>query len=457
MNNDKPYKKGIPARKKRILFANIPADGHFNPLTPIAIALKEAGHDVRWYSGNTYAERIRQLDIPHYPFQKAKEVTVHNIDEVFPERKQIRSQISKVVFDICAYFIARAEEFYQDICEINNEFDFDLLVADCTFTGISFTRRLLKKEVVAVGVLPFAMKSADLGPTLMGIAPPSNFAEKKFQQLLRRIEEQLLTKPTKLIRRIHAKYGIDTGKLTILDIQLNMCSLYLQNGTQGFEYFRSDLDRKIRFAGPLLPVQHRVVDISAIQEKMKRYSRTILLTQGTFEPDASKLIIPVLEGYKNTDRLVVVTTAGFNTEKLRKQFPFDNIIIKDYIPYDQLMPYIDVYVSNGGYGGVIYGIVHGVPMVVAGVHEGKNEVCKRVEYFGLGINLKSENPHQKKLLASIEKVLTDVSYRTKTLQLSREFQQHDARQLCLDYISKIRVAEKNRTFYSGVRADLLPA
>ena len=33
----------------RILFATVPADGHFVPLTGIAMALRARGHDVRWY------------------------------------------------------------------------------------------------------------------------------------------------------------------------------------------------------------------------------------------------------------------------------------------------------------------------------------------------------------------------------------------------------------------------
>ena len=35
----------------KILFASMPADGHFNPLTGVAVDLAERGHDVRWYAG----------------------------------------------------------------------------------------------------------------------------------------------------------------------------------------------------------------------------------------------------------------------------------------------------------------------------------------------------------------------------------------------------------------------
>jgi hypothetical protein len=39
---------GRERRRLKILFANIPADGHFNPLTPLAVHLQSLGHDVRW-------------------------------------------------------------------------------------------------------------------------------------------------------------------------------------------------------------------------------------------------------------------------------------------------------------------------------------------------------------------------------------------------------------------------
>jgi UDP:flavonoid glycosyltransferase YjiC (YdhE family) len=54
----------------KILFANVPGAGHFNPLTGLAVHLKNAGHDVRWYTQNIFEEKIKRLGIPYYPFRK---------------------------------------------------------------------------------------------------------------------------------------------------------------------------------------------------------------------------------------------------------------------------------------------------------------------------------------------------------------------------------------------------
>lgn len=428
---------GILDRKK-ILFANIPADGHFNPLTSLAVHLKSIGHDVRWYTGPSYASKIQKLGIPVYFFNKAKEVTVHNIDEVFPERKRIRNHVKKVNFDICNYFILRAEEFFEDISDINRTFDFDLLIADSAFTGITLTRHLLQKQTIAVGVFPLQLSSRDLGPTIMGLPPATSRTGKQVHKLLKwTVDHILLKKANSMMRALHGKYGIDLGNMNIFDAQLDASTLYLQSGSPAFEYYRSDLPKKVRYIGPLLPYPKHSGQELGFEDKIAKYKKTILVTQGTFEPDSRKLIIPTLEAFKNSEYLLVVTTAGSNTEQLRKAYPQDNIVIRDFIPFDAIMPYADVFVSNGGFGGVMYSICNELPMVAAGIHEGKNEICTRVGYFRLGINLKTERPGIGKIKAAVEKILSDESYAQNVKALSIKFASYNPTALCEKFVADL--------------------
>ncbi len=48
-----------------------------------------------------------------------------------------------------------------------------------------------------------------------------------------------------------------------------------------------------------------------------------------------------------------------------------------FIPFDRLLPQVDVFVANGGYGGVQLALSHGVPIVGAGRTEDKIEVNAR--------------------------------------------------------------------------------
>ena len=80
-------------------------------------------------------------------------------------------------------------------------------------------------------------------------------------------------------------------------------------------------------------------------------------------------------------------------------------------------------------------IMNRVPMVVAGVHEGKNEINARVGYFNLGINLQTETPTPKQLRAAVEKVMGDKTYRQKVNELGAEFKRYDPNTLCVEHIT----------------------
>ena len=157
----------------------------------------------------------------------------------------------------------------------------------------------------------------------------------------------------------------------------------------------------------------------------KNYNEKVLVTQGTVETDVEKIIVPTLEAFKNSDVLVIVTTGGSRTEELRSRYPYANILIEDFIPFNDIMPECDVYVTNGGYGGVLLSIQNKLPMVVAGVHEGKNEINARIGYFKLGINLRTEKPSPSQIKTNVEIVLRDPAYKNNVSKLAEEFEQYN--------------------------------
>ncbi|HZJ59306.1 MAG TPA: glycosyltransferase, partial [Chitinophagaceae bacterium] len=362
-------------KSRKILFANFPADGHFSPLTGLAIHLKNSGHDVRWYTGSKYETKIKGLGLTYYPLKKAIDFSAGEPDQVFPERKNHRGLIAKLKFDIRHAFVLRGPEFYEDIREISESFPFDILIADNCFTGIPFVRQLLGKPVIAIGVMPLMETSKDLPPSGLGLTPSSTFFGKRRQDVMRFFTDKFIFNDSKkLTDKIFSEYGMNTSKGNVFDIVSKDADLFLQSGTPGFEYQRSDLRRNIHFIGPLLPTSHKRNDFYQIPDRYKQFKKKILVTQGTVETDVDKIIVPTLEAFKATDVLVIATTGGSRTEELRERFPYTNVLIEDFIPFNDIMPQLDAYVTNGGYGGVLLGIQNKLPMVVAGVHEGKNEI-----------------------------------------------------------------------------------
>ncbi len=423
---------------KRILFANFPADGHFNPLTGLAVYLAKQGYDVRWYTSKSYADKLQKLQIPHYPFKKAVDISNGDFDTVFPGRTKKKTQLGKLKFDLLHAFILRTPEYYADILDIYREFPFDIMVADCAFTAIPFVKVAMRIPVVAIGVLPLISSSKDLAPNGLGMEPSYTIAGKIKQALLRAFANKVIFKEAnKAMKRLLEEYHIPHYKENAFDIMVEKADVFLQSGAPGFEYKRSDMPGHVHFIGPLLPYQSDDYAIQWFDERLNRFRRVVLVTQGTVEKDVNKIIVPTLEAFKSSNTLVVCTTGGSQTAALRKRYPQSNIIIEDFIPFNDVMPYADACITNGGYGGVMLGIENNLPLVVAGVHEGKNEICARVGYFKLGINLKTEKPIPQQIRQAVDEVISNPLYKENVAALAADFQYYDSSVLCAGHIARL--------------------
>lgn len=95
----------------KILFASLPADGHFNPLTGLAVHLARQGHDVRWYAGPAYGARVDRLGLPWFAYRRATEVMAGHLDDLFPERRRLKGP-QLISFDMDKLFVGQVENHF---------------------------------------------------------------------------------------------------------------------------------------------------------------------------------------------------------------------------------------------------------------------------------------------------------------------------------------------------------
>ena len=82
-------------------------------------------------------------------------------------------------------------------------------------------------------------------------------------------------------------------------------------------------------------------------------------------------------------------------------------------------------VTNGGWGGVLAALHHGVPLVVAGGDLDKPEVAARVAWAGAGVNLRTGTPSPRALLRAWQRVSGEPAYRTVAERIGEALRQHD--------------------------------
>ena len=132
--------------------------------------------------------------------------------------------------------------------------------------------------------------------------------------------------------------------------------------------------------------------------------------------------------------IVVATTGGRPTSALAGPLP-PNARLAEFIPYQQLLPRVDVMVTNGGYGGIHYAIAHGVPLVVGGATEDKREIAARVRWAGVGVDLRTEHPEPRAIHTAVHTVLREPAYRQRIGELQAEFASYRPLDLLADVLA----------------------
>jgi len=235
-------------KNKKILVATTPAAGHFNPLTGLAKYLSENANDVRWYTSVDFKSKLHQMSLQHYPFKRALDVNFEDLNTYFPERSKLKSPIDRMNFDMINLFANRSSEYFLDIREIYENFEFDLVLCDNTFSAIPILRAQLNIPVVVVGVMPLAEESKFLGPYGLGILPPVNPLERIKNRLMALVLKNIQAKKSiRYFSQILKQYKIKDKNTPLLNLLVKEADLFLQIGSADFEYSRPDLGHNIRY------------------------------------------------------------------------------------------------------------------------------------------------------------------------------------------------------------------
>jgi UDP:flavonoid glycosyltransferase YjiC (YdhE family) len=282
--------------------------------------------------------------------------------------------------------------------------------------------------VYAVGVAPLMFNSRDAPPNFFGLKPArtpvGRVRDRVVDALLRSTMKQGVARFNELL----VAEGLTPlgSPRDFFDLPARASRRFFQSGVPGFEYPRSDLPENVRFVGALLPHQRASAEPLPHEDRLRSSHSVVVVSQGTVDNrDPEKLIAPTLEALAGTDHLVVATTGGRNTAELRRRFPAENLLVEDWIDFNRLMPHASLFICNGGFGSIMLAFGNGLPVLSAGKREGKNDVNARIDHFGLGIDLRTEQPTAKQIARGVERILRDDGYAQRVARLRAELQTYD--------------------------------
>jgi len=424
------------------LIACTPAHGHVVPLLQVARHLIVRGDDVTFLTSSRYAEQVASTGARFVPLPDAADVDLDDADGAFPERVGLTGTAA-LRFDMSNLFVRPGVAQLAAVRAVLAERRIDTVLAEPLFLGAALLQQLPRGErppVIALGIFPLGVRSRDAAPFGLGITPMAGPLGRLRNVVLRAVAERMI------FRRVQEEAdelaARETGRSLggfVLD-WAGRADAYVQFTVPEFEYPRSDLPSTVHFAGAL-PGAPSAHPLPEWWSDLDAGAPVIHVTQGTIaNSDFSQLVLPTIDALRDSDVLVVASTGGRPVADIASDLPA-NARVAEYLPYDLLLPKVDVMVTNGGYGGVQQALRHGTPLVVAGRTEDKVEVCARVGWSGAGVDLRTQTPDAPRIRAAVHRVLSEPAFRANAARIGGALRAADPWQT-LDRVIDASVTER---------------
>src|SRR5919107_1362040 len=147
----------------RILIGTMPFVGHVNPLLPIARELVDGGHDVRWYTGGQFREKIEALGARYVPMPNAVEIEEDAWKRRHPQVAAMKP-LDQLRFVLKHVFIDSAVEHFHDLLAILDDAPADVVLADSSFGAAGMLHEAGGPPWAAFNCLPLTLSSRDTAP-----------------------------------------------------------------------------------------------------------------------------------------------------------------------------------------------------------------------------------------------------------------------------------------------------
>jgi UDP:flavonoid glycosyltransferase YjiC (YdhE family) len=408
----------------KVLIASSGVPGHLNPLLSMAGILARHNHEVVVQTSEELRPIVEAAKVPFISEVPEANTFVGRFVTKFPERAHKIPGMEMTGFDL-EHFFARLIPVQAAGLELAlRDFPADVVLADSWYWGtlpMLMGARKKRPAVVHLGISVLNLCSGKNIPDHSGLTEEE-------RRTAREKREHLMLNPAQAaIDKALAKLGCPPLPCPALESMSLLPDLYLHPGIAGFEYpDTSSFLSHVRYIGRL-PLPAGQAPLPDWWRELDKTKRLVLVTQGTFANlDFEQLVGPTLTGLSDFDDLIVlVTTGGQPIESIPVEIP-TNARIAKFLPFELIMPNVDLLITNGGYGTVNMALSHGIPIISAGMTEDKEEVSAHVQWAGVGIDLRTNQATPEAVRRATRDIFNNPVYRDRAKELALEFASHNS-------------------------------
>ncbi|MBV8524505.1 MAG: hypothetical protein JOY71_20670 [Acetobacteraceae bacterium] len=424
----------------KILIASTPAMGHLNPLLAIGRILIAAGHEVVGLSASSLRDRIEEIGAKFRRLPVGADFDLREVKSVVPELKEIPPGLRWLRVAIERVFVGTIPAQHRGLQEVLRDFPADVIIGDDMFFGalpMLLGPRSERPHIVLCGTSILHWRREDGAPHFLGLPPATTQAQLNEYAIIAHEHDRVVNQPiNRRLNRLLEDLGVGPLSKTPFDSVVELADAYMQLTVPSFEFPRH-IPPSVHFIGAL-PIIPNQAPLPSWAHELDSSRKVVLVTQGTVaNHDFGLLVAPALAVLADEPDLVVVVTAGGRPiDAIPGPIP-GNARLASYLPFEWMLPKVDVFVTNGGYGSVNQALSFGIPLVTAGLTEDKADVNARVAWSGVGIDLATNEPTPWALREAIRTVLKQPKYRSRAQLIAGEFGRIDTRSEILRIINEV--------------------
>lgn len=419
----------------KFLFVNHASVGHLSTLLNIGVALKEAGHEVRFAMPG--AEGLPRLQIFSVAaavpaMVKAEGMAVELMSPSFSFLVGAARLPGKTGYDETYHAVGLStlglEHFAKQLLSSIERDRPDVIVTDFAFLASSVAADAAGIPYAAVWHSGLPFRGPEIPPFGSGlpIGPLSSeweSYEEREGRLLHRMDERV-----NATRRRHGLPEVQGGFLR----RPYSPWLNLVMTVPEIEAPRDSLGEHTHFVGPCFGRGKLIADEFPFEE-LREDKVKIYVSLGTVFNNKPEIFRVLMDGLDDPAWQVVIS-AGKAYETLRAEGVPPNVILRPRVPQVALLPKMDLVIGHGGNNSTNETLAAGKPLIVLPVGGEQGDNASRVEWLGVGRRLSLRDLGKEDVRLSVTGILEDSSIPARSRALQEAIAQAGGIREAVDFL-----------------------
>ena len=406
--------------RHRFLFTLWPFTGHLLPQMSIAIALRERGHEVAFYSGEAVRAIVEGEGFELFGFEHLDQergfAAMRAVEERETRKRPGSRRLPAIFRD---WLVETIPDQVADLRAVLSRWRPDAIATDLSLWAPIVV--LWEAERI-----PVALSSTFMGPLIpgpdapafgFGLRPPRSFLGRAGSRTLTGLVELAGTSLRRRVNEIRAEY-----RLPALGEPVNRWTgrlpLYLVGNVRELDYNRHDLPGTVHYVGNCIWYPDPA-DTAGWLERIPAERPWVHVTESTLSYGDPFLLRTAIEALADEPLELIVTTGEHReADSLGPRAQASNVHVARWLSHGELLPRCAAAVTVGGKATILAAMEAGVPVVVVPTTWDKPDNARRVTEAGAGLRLSPRRLTADALRAGVRRVLDDPRHRVAARRIA---------------------------------------